>query len=213
MRSRWKLHLCPKHLASSISDYNLPPLPPGKSAVDVLSDFIKYIFYCAKIYLQEHHLQFTWSTIEHSIEYIFTHPNGWEGVEQLYSRAIECAGLIPSTPEGRSRVHMLTEGEASLHFYVSNLLNLETASQAAPQGVVIIDAGDVTIDLNMFSLTSFPISCEEIAPAECMQLSRTAGILLTHLNPFQIDCRVQSLLPAGLGLCWKVGGLLHPLLY
>jgi len=165
----WKLHLRPKHLASSINkDDDLPPLPPGKSAVDVLTDFIKYLFRCAKTYIQERHLAVTWSTVEDSTEYIFTHPNGWEGVQQqLYRRAIECAGLIPSTPEGRSRVHMLTEGEASLHFCVPNLLNAETAVQAAPQGVVIIDAGGGTIDLSMFSMTSTPISGGEIAPAEC----------------------------------------------
>ena len=185
MGFRWKLHLCPKHLASSInSDDGLPPLPPGKSAVDVLTDFIKYLFHCAKTYIQEHHLAFTWSTIEHTIEYIFTHPNGWEGVQQqLYRRAIQRAGLI-STPEGQSRIHLLTEGEASLHFCVSNLLNLETAIQAAPQGVVIIDAGGGTIDLSMFSMTSIPISGEEIAPAECMRLSPTAEFLLTHICPF-----------------------------
>ena len=183
MGSRWKLHLCPKHLASSInSDDGLPPLPPGKSAVDVLTDFIKYLFRCAKTYIQEHHLAFTWSTIEHTIEYIFTHPNGWEGVQQqLYRRAIASAGLIPSTPEGQSRVHMLTEGEASLHFCVPNLLNSGTTIQAGPQGVVFIDAGDATIDLSMFSMTSNPISFEEIAPPECMQLSPTAEFHFTHL--------------------------------
>ena len=105
--SRWKLHLRPKHLASSInSDDPLPPLPPGKSAVDVLTDFIRYLFDCAKIYIQEHHVAFTWSTIEQSIEYIFTHPNGWEGVQQqLYRRAIASAGFIPNTTEGQSCVH------------------------------------------------------------------------------------------------------------
>ncbi|KAF8552294.1 hypothetical protein OG21DRAFT_1511667 [Imleria badia] len=164
----WKLHLRPKHLASSInSSDDLPPLPSGKSAVDILTDFIKYLFDCAKTYIQEHHLALTWSSIEDSIEYIFTHPNGWEGLQQqLYRRAVERAGLIPRTPEGRSRVHMLTEGEASLHFCVPNLLTAKTADQA-PQGVVIIDAGGGTIDLSMFSMTCNPISCEEIAPAEC----------------------------------------------
>ena len=184
MGSRWKLHLRPKHLASIESDDALHPLPPGKSAVDVLTDFIKYLFRCAKTYIEEHHLAFTWSTIEHSVEYIFTHPNGWEGVQQQqYRRAIASAGLIPSTPEGQSRVHMLTEGEASLHFCVSNLLNGETTIQAAPQGVVIIDAGGGTIDLSMFSMTSAPISGAEIAPAECKQLSPTAEFLLTFLYP------------------------------
>ena len=185
MRTRWKLHLRPKHLASSInSDDALPPLPPGKSAVDVLTDFIKYLFHCAKTYIQEHHLDFTWPTIEHSIEYIFTHPNGWEGVQQqLYRRAIVRAGLTPSTPEGQSRVHMLTEGEAIFHFCVPNLLNAETTIFAS-QGVVIIDAGGGIINLSMYATTSFPISGEEIAPAECMQLSPTAEFLLTHLYPF-----------------------------
>lgn len=169
MKSRWKLHLRPKHLASSIKqDNDLPPLPPGKPAVVVLTDFIKYLFQCAKTYIQERHLAFSWSSIDDSIEYIFTHPNGWEGVQQqLYRRAIADAGLIPTTPEGQSRVHMLTEGEASLHFCVSNLLSAETANQTAPRGVVIIDAGGGTIDLSMFSVTPNPISCDEIAAAEC----------------------------------------------
>ena len=180
MGSRWNLHLRPKHLASIIPDDDLPPLPPGKSAVDVLTDFIKYLFHCTKTYIQEHHLEFTWSTIEHSIEYIFTHPNGWEGVQQqLYRRAIGRAGLVPSTPVGQSRVHMLTNGEAALH-YCANVLNVETAIQAAPQGVVIIDAGGGTIDLSMYSMMSMPISCEEIAPAECMRLSPTAELLFTR---------------------------------
>ena len=188
MRSRWKLHLRPKRLASPINpDDDLPPLPPGKSAVDVLTDFIKYLFGCAKLYIQEHHLKFAWSTIEHSIEYIFTHSNGLEDVQQqLYCRAIVCAGLVPSTPEGQSRVHMLTEGEAALHFCVPNLLNAEPSIHTAPRGVVIIDAGEVTIDLYMFSMTSIPISCEEIAPAECMQLSPTAEFLLSHIYPFKV---------------------------
>ena len=169
MKPRWKLHLRPNHLASSINpEDDLPPLPTGKSAVDVLTDFVKYLSQCAKTYIEEHHLAFTWSTHEDSTEYIFTHPNGWEGVQQqLYRRAIEDAGLIPSTPEGRSRVHMLSEGEASLHFCVPNLLNGEVANDV-PRGVVIIDAGGGTIDLSMFSMKVNPISCEEIAPAECM---------------------------------------------
>ena len=191
MKSRWKLHLRPKHLASSINPNNdLPPLPPGKSAVDVLTDFIKYLFQCAKAYIQERHLAFSWSSIEHSIEYIFTHPNGWEGVQQQqYRRAIEHAGLIPSTTEGQSRVHMLTEGEASLHYCVSNLVSMETAGQA-PRGVVIIDAGGGTIDLSMFSMTSNPISCEEIAPAECMQLSPIVEVLL--IPPYLFLGRLQG---------------------
>jgi len=164
------------HLASVVNqDNDLPPLPSGKSAVDVLTDFTKYLFMCAESYIREHHPTLAWSSIEDSVEYIFTHPNAWQTVQdQLYRQAIERAGLIPSTPEGRSRVYVITDGEASLHFCVANLLNLETPNQSTPQGVVIIDAGGATIDLSMFSMTFNPISYKEVAPAECMWLSSTA---------------------------------------
>ena len=169
MKPRWKLHLRPNHLASSINPQDdFPPLPPGKSAVDVLTDFIRYLCQCARTHIAEHHLGFPWSAHEDTIEYIFTHPNGWEGRQQDYRRAIEHAGLVSSTPEGMSRIHMLTEGEASLHFCVSRLLSKGAADQTLPHGVAVIDAGGATINLSMYSVTTNPIHCEEIAPAECM---------------------------------------------
>ena len=138
-------------------------------------------------------MAFTWSNHEDSIEYIFTHPNGWEGVQQqLYRQAIEAAGLVPATSQGRARVQLLTEGEASLHFCVADLINAEKADQAGPQGVVIVDAGGGTIDLSMYSMKTDPITCDEIAAAECMQHRRqsdftshslfrsTAGFNLCH---------------------------------
>lgn len=107
-----------------------------------------------------------WKSIENSIEFVFSHPNGWEGLQQQkYREAIEGAGLIPCTPEGRSRVHMITEGEASLHYCVSSLP--EELDDSGPQAIVIIDAGGGTIDLSVYSLTFNPIVCKEIAPAEC----------------------------------------------
>ena len=179
-RSRWKLHFRPKYLESSINkNDDLPPLPPGKRAVDILTDFIKYLFECTKTYIQERRLAFSWPSYEDSIEYIFTHPNGWEGVQQqLYRQAIEAAGLVSATSQGRARVHLLTEGEASLHFCVANLINMENVDHANRQGVVIIDAGGGTIDLSMFSATTDPITCEETAVAECMQTSPIAGFFL-----------------------------------
>ncbi|KAI9572596.1 hypothetical protein HD554DRAFT_2014396 [Boletus coccyginus] len=162
------LHLRPKHLASSINwDNYLPPLPSGKSADDVLTDFIKYLFECVKTYIHERHLGFPWSSVENSIEFILTHPNGWEGEQQRYCQAIVRAGLVPGTREGQSRVRMLTDGEAILHFCIANLIDVERAIQAVPRGVVIIDAGGETINLNMFSMKFNAIFCEEIALAEC----------------------------------------------
>jgi hypothetical protein len=96
---RWKLHLRAKHLASShIKDEDIPPLPKGKSAVQVLGDFMRYLFNCARNYIIESHASGAsmWRSMENNIEFILTHPNGWEGLQQQQIRhAAKIAGLIP----------------------------------------------------------------------------------------------------------------------
>ncbi|KAF8554802.1 hypothetical protein OG21DRAFT_1522180 [Imleria badia] len=184
----WKLHLRAKHLASShIKDEDIPPLPHGKSAVQVLGDFMRYLFTCARNYITESHASGAsmWRSMENNIEFILTHPNGWEGLQQQQiRRAAEIAGLIPSGDEHASRIHLLTEGEASLYFCVTHVLasdsfsklsivsadGLEEDDEEEPehQGIVIIDAGGGTIDLSAYSIKlSPPKEFKEIAPAEC----------------------------------------------
>ena len=124
-----------------------------------------------------------WRSVENSIEFVLTHPNGWEGAQQQQiRRAVELAGLI-SSKEEQSHVRLLTEGEASLHFCVTNVIAShafssipiaavsdypsEKEDQSDSQGVVIIDAGGGTIDLSAYSMKLSPTSFEEISPAEC----------------------------------------------
>jgi hypothetical protein len=65
-----------------------------------------------------------WDEIENSVNYVITHPNGWEGREQaLLRRAAAEAGLVPDDLNGQGRIQFLTEGEASLHFCAQNGLN------------------------------------------------------------------------------------------
>jgi hypothetical protein len=59
--------------------------------------------------------------MESDIDFVLTHPNGWEGAQQSQiRRAAILAGLIADTVEGHSRLKLLTEGEASLHFCLGN---------------------------------------------------------------------------------------------
>ena len=149
---------------------------------------------------------FNWTSIKGSIEFIFSHPNGWEGLQQQkYREAIEGAGLVPRTPEGRARVHMITEGEASLHYCVSSLP--EEPANAEPQAIVIIDAGGGTIDLSIYSVSFNPIACEELAPAECMRLTLTTRYVLRPPLPLKVAYRVQYLLPVARRICYGVCGL------
>ncbi|KIM58504.1 hypothetical protein SCLCIDRAFT_128105 [Scleroderma citrinum Foug A] len=167
----WKLHLRPKHLLSShIRDDDIPPLPEGLSAVQVLSDFMKYLFNCAQNFIVESHASGAsmWKSLENQIEFVLTHPNGWEGPQQQQIRqAAELAGLVPSGEKGKLQLHLLTEGEASLHFCMMTTLDSGTKYEDY-QSVAVIDAGGGTIDVSTYCVASSPgsvLSVKEISPA------------------------------------------------
>ena len=122
--------------------------------------------------------------MENNIEFILTHPNRWEGLQQQQiSHAAKIAGLIPSGDEHASRIHLLTEGEAIVHFCVRTLisdslsdhlilstedLEEEVGEGSGHQGIVVMDAGDGTISLSVYSVKlSPPRKFKEIAPTEC----------------------------------------------
>jgi hypothetical protein len=59
--------------------------------------------------------------VEKDIDFVISHPNGWEGYQQTQMReAVVKAGFVPDTREGHARVNFVTEGEASLHFSIRN---------------------------------------------------------------------------------------------
>ena len=79
------------------------------------------MLFCAKEYIKDTHangLQL-WTSLENEIDFVLSHPNGWEGTEQAQMRrAAVLAGLVPNTPEGHARISFVTEGEANLHFSI-----------------------------------------------------------------------------------------------
>ncbi|KAF6752176.1 hypothetical protein DFP72DRAFT_905128 [Ephemerocybe angulata] len=165
----FKLHLRPKPAVSSRANAQvevpLPPLPPNKTVVNVFTDYMEYLHSCAKKYISETHGNPFWTSLEDDIMYVLTHPNGWGGPQQAQMReAALRAGFIPNTDEGRSRVTFVTEGEASLHFCLSNGLTIEGAGESS--GVLIVDAGGGTIDLTAYSKLP-DHSFEEIAIPQC----------------------------------------------
>lgn len=84
---------------------------------------MRYLFDCTKTYIEETHAggPALWASVADHIDFILSHPNGWEGVQQSQiRRAAVLAGMVPNTQSGHSRVQFVTEGEASLHFCISN---------------------------------------------------------------------------------------------
>lgn len=102
--------------------------------LDVFADFTRYLFRCTQRYIEETHANGAsmWSSVEDRIEFVLSHPNGWEGLQQGKMRqAAIMAGLVPDTPDGHARVQFVTEGEASLHFCVRSGLTSDSLSVSA----------------------------------------------------------------------------------
>jgi hypothetical protein len=121
--SRFNLHLRSKVGADpSVAD-ELPPLPLNKTVVEVFADFLRYLLKCVSSYIQEIHANGPdlWNSVKSDIDFVLSHPNGWEGTQQSeMRRAAVLGGLVPDDASGHSRLSFVTEGEASLHFSVQN---------------------------------------------------------------------------------------------
>ena len=133
MKFRFKLHLRPKAQSSAYVTHKIPPLPRGKSAIDVFADFLRYLHQCARTFIQETHANGVelWHTLKDRTQFVLTHPNGWEGAQQgmMRTAAIQ-AGLISERPESSGNLSFVTEGEASLHFCVQSGLTNEAIKVA-----------------------------------------------------------------------------------
>ena len=120
---RWKLLLGPTEPPTGIlKDQMNTDFPMGKTTIDIFSDFMRYLFDSAKAFFipcdqSGVHL---WNSVSKNVELVLTHPNGW-GISQqnqLRTAAVK-AKIVPDTPEGRARVHFVTEGEAYFNFWAA----------------------------------------------------------------------------------------------
>lgn len=121
---RFKLHLRPSSMESEgLRKADLKPLPPNKTAVQVFGDFLGYLFRCAKQYIIDTHPNGAslWQSVEQRVDIVLSHPNGWEGAQQGKMReAAVYAGLVSDDPQGHSKIHFVTEGEASLLYCINS---------------------------------------------------------------------------------------------
>ena len=98
-------------------------LPRGKTIIDVFSDLMGYLFESTRTLFVSYdpNAERRWNSVSHEIEFLLTHPNEWGGPQQSQLRAAAVrAGIVPGTQEGLSRIHFVTEGEASFNFCVTH---------------------------------------------------------------------------------------------
>ncbi|KAI0310789.1 hypothetical protein OF83DRAFT_1069981 [Amylostereum chailletii] len=168
----FKLLLRPRQTASSNKNIPTPRLPPSKDIVDVYADFYRYLFARAREYIRQTHANgdSLWDSIADDIDFVLSHPNGWEGAQQnAMRRAAVKAGLVPDTPSGRERVTFVSEGEASFHYCVSS--GRVADSIQTGNNVMVIDAGGGTVDLSTYTFAeSSPMTIKEISAPGCKRV-------------------------------------------
>ncbi|KAJ3531699.1 hypothetical protein NM688_g7538 [Phlebia brevispora] len=168
----FKLRLRPKSMTLNMNGMRFSPLPHNKTAVDVFGDFLSYLFRCTHSFIVDTHANghALWRAVENDIQFVLSHPNGWEGAQQTkMRRAAVLGGLIPDTDEGKSRIRFVTEGEASLHACVLNGLAADVLSNPSGHGFIVADAGGGTLDISSYAIRgTAPLVIEEIAPPDCV---------------------------------------------
>ncbi|KAF9817075.1 hypothetical protein IEO21_03657 [Rhodonia placenta] len=161
----------------------MAPLPERKTIIDILADFMKYLYSCTRTYVIETHASgsIIWASLEAHTDFVLSHPNGWGGSQQeKMRRAAIQAALIPDTPEGRARVQFVTEGEASIHFCISNGLAVDAIKDG--KTIMVVDAGGGTVDISTYALKNADdLTMEEVAPPDC-DLHRQYFVCCTALK-------------------------------
>ncbi|EMD33097.1 hypothetical protein CERSUDRAFT_98705 [Gelatoporia subvermispora B] len=169
----FKLHLRPTNMPRKDSEakYNrMTDLPHGKTIVDVFADFLRYLYSCTKQYIIETHASgdLLWDSLEDQIDFVLSHPNGWGGAQQAQMRsAATQAGLVRDTHDGQARIQFVTEGEASVHFCISN--GLASDAMKDQETIMVVDAGGGTVDISTYTVKmDVGLTMEEIAVPECI---------------------------------------------
>lgn len=118
----------PNAISAPPETYQIPELPLGKDVVEVFGDFLRYINACARSYIAQSHPDGAslWESLGDAIEFILTHPNGYEGPQQdMMRKAAILGGLVTSPDAAQERIKFVTEGEASLHYCFQCGLDVE----------------------------------------------------------------------------------------
>jgi hypothetical protein len=124
-----------------IDPINLPPLPPGKSEIDVAADYLFKLRQAMRAQLQKT-LGEVFNREERNIRYFLTVPAIWNDAGKAATRAAAIqAGFLRD--ENDTRLTLITEPEAAAMFCSkTGLLNLKIHD-----AVLIVDCGGGTVDL------------------------------------------------------------------
>jgi hypothetical protein len=180
-----------------IDPANLPPLPPGRTEIDVAADYLYHLRQAISKRLQKT-LGEVFTREESNIRYYLTVPAIWNDAAKAATRAAAMkAGFIRD--ENDNRLTLITEPEAAAMFCAkTGLLNLKIHD-----AVLIVDCGGGTVDLIAYEVEEeHPFSVAECTTGSGDSCGATA---LNHnfSNILRAKIRLMNL-PAGSRTAGKI---------
>lgn len=151
----------------------------------IYSDFLGYLLHHTRVYFEDHILdgKRIWQTYGPALEVIIAHPNGWGIKEQTFLRSAAVKAGFTKSADAISKVHFVSEAEASVHFcmFHTNLGSQLNVSCPTPYPqpldltqfqlgatFAVCDAGGSTVDTTVYSVNSTsPLLLEETRASDC----------------------------------------------
>ncbi|KAG8955790.1 hypothetical protein FRC03_011053 [Tulasnella sp. 419] len=163
-RVEWfKTLLKPRNQDGSLASAPIMPLPQGKALKDVVGDFLRYMSRSALVHFQQKVVggNSLIEQLKNKVIYVLSYENGWDTFQRDFMRqAAVSGGLVPDTDEGRSRIHFVSEAEASLRWCLAHGVLKRTL--VVGERVAVIDAGAGTITTSSYDVIGLsPLSFRE----------------------------------------------------
>lgn len=139
-----------------------PPLPPGKSEIDVAADYLFHLQQAIRNQLQKT-LGAAFDGEEHNIRYYFTVPASWNDAAFAALRAAALqAGFLRA--ENENRLTFIASSEAAAMFYFkTSLLNVKVRD-----AVLVVDCGGGIVDMIAYEV-------EEEQPFSLVECTVSSG--------------------------------------
>ncbi|KAL5485832.1 hypothetical protein ACEPAI_6874 [Sanghuangporus weigelae] len=161
---RFKIHLRPYDWKFDSSDFQSGLLPPSKTAIQVMGDFLRYLCGETVQYIKQHYVdgKEIWEQVSHEKYFVFSLPNGWDNVSQhrMLQAAIH-AGLVSDYYEPESQIKFVFEDDVSAF---SRLLGHDIDDNPQKNRFVLFDAGESILQVASYEVDEIrPLSVKEIS--------------------------------------------------
>ncbi|KAI5481024.1 hypothetical protein MNV49_006210 [Pseudohyphozyma bogoriensis] len=161
----------------------LTELPPNVDVQKCYADMIRYVYDCTRQWFIENTPdgEMLWRKLGGVTKIVVGYPNGWTLPEQeVITQAVFQAGLLSTENDKNTRLLLVTEAEASVHFGMLHAEDQTDGWLEPGSSFAVCDAGGSTVDTCCYTVESVSprLKLRESKLSDCVQ----AGAIFVTAN-------------------------------